>query len=72
MNISQFANSKEIREEVFGYINKYIETYALRKLKAGDDTSGIKNAFEIVKESEARMVSEFSVKQEVKKLDRAV
>lgn len=72
MNISQFANSKEIREEVFSYITKYVETYALRKLKSGEDTSGIKNAFEILKESEARMVTEFSVKQEVKKLDRAV
>lgn len=72
MNLSQFANSKEIREEVFGYISKYVEAYALKKLKAGEDTSGIKNAFDIIKEAESRMIAEFAIKQEVKRLDRAV
>lgn len=72
MNLSQFANSKEIREEVFGYISKYVESYALKKLKAGEDTSGIKNAFDIIKEVESRMIAEFAIKQEIKKLDRAV
>lgn len=72
MNLSQFANSEEIRKEVFGYINNHIEVYALKKLKAGEDTSGIKNAFDIIKESESRMIAEFAVKRDIKKLDRAV
>lgn len=72
MSIQTFVNDKSTREEVFNYIDKYVEEHTLNLLKTGKDTSGMKNAFDVIRGAKNKMISEFTPKKEVIKKDKSV
>lgn len=72
MSIKSFVQDKTTFDEVFDYIEKYVDTYALRQIYAGEDVSGIKNALEIIKKSKSAMLAEGLEPSQIKKLDRSV
>lgn len=58
MSLKSFTQDKTTFDEVFNYLKNYVDTYALRQIYAGQDTSGIKNALEIIKLAERSLLSE--------------
>lgn len=58
MSIQSFVQDKTTFNEVFDYLKKYVDTYALVKVYKGEDVSGIKNALEIIKQAERSMIAE--------------
>lgn len=72
MSLQSFTNDKNTRDDVFNYLKNYIDKYALEELYAGRDTSGIKNASEIIKQAEKALIAEFTETINKPKKDRAL
>lgn len=72
MSLKSFVQDKHTLEEVFEYISKYTDAYALKQMYSGEDVSGIKNAHEIIKRAKQSMIAEFGETTVNKKPDRAL
>jgi hypothetical protein len=72
MSIQSFIGDIHTRDEVFDYIEKHIEAHALQLLKSGQDTQGLKNAFDIINKAKTKMIAEFGQKKVIKNINRAV
>lgn len=71
MSLKSFVTDKTTFDEVFGYIEKYVDTYALRQIYKGESVNGVKDAFEIIKNAKRSMVAENLDKKPIQQ-DRAV
>lgn len=72
MALIHFAQDKQTREEVFAYMQEYLDKYTLAKVYKGEDVSGIKDAVDIIKKVQSQLVAEFTEKKSVMKADRSV
>lgn len=71
MSLKSFVQDKTTFQEVFTYLIDYVDAYALKKVYKGEDVSGIKDAMEIIKQSQRSMLVE-NTENTVKKVDRAL
>lgn len=72
MAIQNFATDESTRKEVFDFIEKQAELYALSQIRQGKDVSGVKNALEILSMAQQALIKEYTHTQIQSKPDRAV